>query len=205
MFINLIRHGKTKANELNLISGTTERDLSENGKKEILNYKRLNYYSNSVQCCFSSKQSRAIQTAKLIYPNLPLIIDENFNEINFGDYEDSNYEMFKDNPEYIRWIKQDNRMLITAPNGEPIREARIRLEEGLKKAIKYSRENKLKEIAIIGHGNLLSEFSYMYLNDERLLKTRMEDYFPNALGIVVNINDEDKNMNFSFIKKIGGN
>ena len=190
--IHLLRHAKTDANTLNLIAGTVDRDLNEVGIAETQEFKRWGSYDDGVQFCYTSCQKRAIQTREIAYPDLPFKTDPRLNEIDFGDYEDTNFIMCKDDPFYRAWITQDNRMLITAPGGEEISEARKRVAAALRDSILEMDAKGITEYAVIGHGNLFAELTYLYLHDDRNVKTRIDSTFPNGLGIRVwgFINDE---------------
>ena len=61
----------------------------------------------------------------------------------------------------------------------------------------------VKEYAIFSHGNILAEFTYLKLNDNRNIKTRIDTTFPNSLGIrvVVSVNEE---IEFRLLDYIGG-
>ncbi|MBQ4252469.1 MAG: histidine phosphatase family protein [Erysipelotrichaceae bacterium] len=191
--IHLIRHAKTDANTLNLIAGVSDRELNETGINELKQLVEKGSY-RPVQFCYTSSLKRAIQTKEMIYPDVPWKIDARFDEINFGEYEDTNFDIGKNDPAYLEWITQDNNMLITAPGGEDIVTIRNRLDEGLKACLREMDEMGIDEFAIVGHGNLYAELTYIYLHDNRNIKTRIDTTFPNGLGIIVEgwLNDSDE-------------
>lgn len=200
LIIHMIRHGKTDSNTENLIAGVSDKPLNEIGKKEITRLISEGIYSEKVEFCFCSGLKRTFQTMRMIYPNVPFETEPLFNEINFGEYEDTCFEMFKTDEEYTKWITQDNSMSITAPGGEPIFIARKRLDLGLSKAVYRMNEKNIKEFAIFGHGNLFAEFTYVYLKDNRGIQTRIDSTFPNARGIKVKaLFDKTNEINYELL------
>lgn len=119
MQINLIRHGKTKANLEGKFCGITETELIQSKfeiKQTILDKIKL-YEIGKV---FVSPRERAIKTAESISDNFN-IIDE-LDEINFGIFEDKTFEEInKDFPKETKeWIEIGDSYKF--PNGESLYE-----------------------------------------------------------------------------------
>lgn len=101
--INFIRHGKTPLNELHCYVGSTDENLSENGKKE-LREKVIDGIYEKPEKVFTSNLKRTIETAMIIYPGTtPTEINE-FRETDFGSFEGKNYNDLKDFIPYRIWI-----------------------------------------------------------------------------------------------------
>lgn len=91
----VVRHGKTLFNEKHLIQGVCDSPLTEEG---IAQARKLASELNSVSfdACYVSPMNRAVQTARYIIAgkNIPLYINENLKEFNFGSLEgDSEKEL----------------------------------------------------------------------------------------------------------------
>ena len=113
MTIYLIRHGKTKANELRLYCGSTDLPLSESGREEL---RRIRCDISGVRF-LTSGMARANETMELLFPGVPYEIDPRFREVDFGAFEMHSYEDLKDDPAYQAWLTGDNETNVP-PGGE---------------------------------------------------------------------------------------
>lgn len=122
-----IRHGETKANREHRYLGKTDEALSEDGKKQLLGYKKKNCYPQ-VKYLFSSPMTRCLETAEILYPNLrPAMIPE-WREMDFGRFEYQNYEQLKEDAQYQAWV--DSQGTLPFPEGESREEFCMRCETG---------------------------------------------------------------------------
>lgn len=86
----MVRHGESEWNKLNLFTGWTDVDLSENGINEAKNGgKLLKQNKFSFDICYTSYLKRAIHTANYILKELdeefiPMIKDYRLNERHYG-------------------------------------------------------------------------------------------------------------------------
>lgn len=89
----IIRHGKTLFNEKHLIQGWCDAPLTKEGidQAKALNKGLMNI---PFEACFSSSLLRAVITAKEIIKdrNIPLYINDNLMEFNYGHLEGDNEE-----------------------------------------------------------------------------------------------------------------
>lgn len=154
MKIIFIRHGKTKGNLEKRYIGKTDESLCEIGIKEL----KKNIYPKC-DLVFSSSKNRCIQTANLIYENIPLNICENLCECDFGDFEGKNYLELMDNKDYINWVNSNCTLKI--PNGEDFFKFKNRSCNAFKDIIK--RYNGNITISFVIHGgtimSILEKFS----------------------------------------------
>ena len=139
MEITFIRHFKTKGNLEKRYVGTTDEDIIKEEVKII--YPRADMV-------FSSPLERCLQTAILIYGNIPLFIEENLRETDFGEFEYKNYEELKENKEYLLWLESDG--IVPFPNGESREDFIKRSLIGFYKCIEMA--NKCEKITFIVHG-----------------------------------------------------
>lgn len=82
----LFRHGKTAFNESDLLSGTSDDPLTEEGVYQLKKMVEKFQYP-SADALFSSPLSRCIQTAAILYPKFAPIIVPDLREIGFGQLE----------------------------------------------------------------------------------------------------------------------
>ena len=99
-----IRHGQTQANKERRYLGKKDESLLESGKEVLLSYKEQNIYP-TVEYLFTSPMKRCVETANILYPELcPVVIPE-WEEIDFGRFENKNYEELKDDIQYQAWLE----------------------------------------------------------------------------------------------------
>ncbi|MFC7684673.1 histidine phosphatase family protein [Ureibacillus sp. GCM10028918] len=106
--VHLIRHEKTNANLKGKYIGWTD---------ESINAKEL--YFNVPLCpklVYGSDLKRCKETAHLYFPGAIYLPEENFRELNFGDFEMKTYEELKRSSIYRQWI--DDPQKVPPPNGE---------------------------------------------------------------------------------------
>lgn len=126
----LIRHGETAANKERRYLGKTDESLSEAGIKALVSYKEQKRYPD-VKYLFSSPMKRCLETAEILYPGLhPAVIPE-WTEMDFGDFENKNYEELKSDARYQAWI--DSGGTFAFPGGESRKAFILRCERGLER------------------------------------------------------------------------
>lgn len=150
MEIYFIRHGKTKGNEEHRYVGRTDEALSESGIKVL--EKNISKDSE-VQMVYVSPMLRCRQTAEILYPGIPVMIENKLRETDFGIFEYKNYEELKDNPFYQKWIDEMGEGAI--PQGESGTEFRERSREGFLNCLKDALKKGMKRIAFVVHGGTI--------------------------------------------------
>lgn len=112
MTIDLIRHGKTLANERRLYCGATDLPLTDAGKAA------LTPLTPPPHCRYlTSGMTRCNETLALLYGPVPYAANPAFREMDFGAFEMHSYEELKNDPAYQAWITGNNEENIT-PGGE---------------------------------------------------------------------------------------
>ena len=129
-------HGTTYDNSESKCSGWKQVDLNELGKEQAINLGKNNSYDFDV--LFTSDLIRAMNSAKLAWPEFDSIQDDRLRECNYGDYdgEDKNlvvYEEHIDNP---------------FPNGESLRDVEKRIKDFIE-FLKVNYDNK--KVGIVAH------------------------------------------------------
>lgn len=162
--IYLIRHAKTKANTIGILCGRTESELVDSLddiKQELLC--KLDNLKNPL--IVSSPSKRAQDTASVFEKKV--IIDEGFQEFNFGDFDGVTFEYIKQyhSEEFEKLLKDGNSYKY--PNGEDLTTFFNRVSKAYESMLlKY--ENS-KEIVIVSHAGVMQILlSYLLSGDEKL-------------------------------------
>ena len=160
MKIYFARHGETDWNIARRIQGTTDIPLNQTGLEQAkrlaknLSEKTVNLYK-----VYSSKQSRAYETAKIVgdFFDIPVETIDGLEEMNLGVWEGHTWkEVEEQYPEELQnWL--NNRRYGHTPNGESYQDVLERLFHALDDILKESvQENKEeKDILILSHGAVL--------------------------------------------------
>ncbi|WP_250277450.1 histidine phosphatase family protein [[Clostridium] colinum] len=161
--INLIRHGKTYANEQKLYYGFSDIALSENGIKELYHLKNIIQYEMP-SLFITSGLKRTIETLNILFGKVDYIVNENFKEMNFGDFELKSYKQLKNNEDYKKWIENIDENNI--PNGETKKEFENRVIKAFEDLFHHCKKQKIKDVVVICHSGVIS-IIMMYLFKEK--------------------------------------
>lgn len=142
----LIRHGKTEANLRHLYCGSTDLPLSEEGIRE-LEEKRIQIPDVEFRI---SGMLRTRQTLRILFGEVPFLVDSRFREVDFGVFEMKSYEQLKDDPVYQKWISGDNESNVP-PNGESGIQMRSRVLDGVEELLTGT-----QDVALITHGGVIA-------------------------------------------------
>ena len=108
----LIRHGMTRGNlEKRYVGSRTDEPLCPEG---IALLKQRRY--PEARYVYASPMKRCLETARIIYPGLPVRIIPDFRECDFGGFEYKNYAELNGNEDYQAWI--DSGGELPFPGGE---------------------------------------------------------------------------------------
>ena len=158
MKIYLIRHGLTDANEKHLYCGSTDLQLSQKGREELL---QIKYNIDAENTIFvTSGMKRTEETMNILFGNIPHTTDGRFKEIDFGIFEMKSYNELKDTPEYQQWLKGDNHINI-APKGESGAQMEKRVLAAFSDVMATD-----KDTAIITHGGVIAAIMANLFNYE---------------------------------------
>lgn len=86
--IYVIRHGQTQLNSAHALQGRSNQPLNEVGEEQA--HKAglcLAGLGITFSHAFSSPLTRAVQTARLVAPGVPVVTDERLIEMDYGPYE----------------------------------------------------------------------------------------------------------------------
>lgn len=130
MKLTLIRHGITEGNARNLYYGAVDIPLLPEGE-EALHHMAAEHPYPTAGHYYTSPLHRTQQTLKILYGDVPFTIVENLREFNFGDFEMREYKGDLEFDEtFHAWFDGD-RKNNKCPNGESLRDFRIRVMEGI--------------------------------------------------------------------------
>lgn len=86
MNLFVLRHGETNENITGMLQGDMDTVLNEKGIEQALSV-RNKVLENNIDLVISSPRKRAIKTAELAAPNIPLIIDDRLRSRSHGEFE----------------------------------------------------------------------------------------------------------------------
>ncbi|MCH2175080.1 MAG: histidine phosphatase family protein [Lentisphaeria bacterium] len=161
--IILIRHLEP-VTEKELLLGHTDCSLTEH---KNLNIDKISYpFVTPDTKIFSSDLRRAIDTAKLLFPQKTINTDPNLREINFGDYELFTWGQIEaEQPEFYQEYMRSWKTK-SFPNGESLME----LNRRIKRFVNVLMNQELKIAIIVAHGGSIRSLLYA-LTDYNLEKT----------------------------------
>lgn len=148
--IYIVRHGKTDWNNKGILQGHSNIELNNEGIKEVSELvKQIDV--NKIDVCFSSPLKRAVETAKIIMKDNPIILDDLLIERCYGDLEGKtiDYEMIQKHWNYDLNYSEDNIENIQ----KILRRASMFLE-------KIKKEYKDKTILVVSHGSLIKALHF---------------------------------------------
>lgn len=153
MEIYIIRHGQTVWNKKRKLQGSTDIELTEEGKRlAVLTGQGLK--GVTFDKVFSSPLKRAHETAKLIHENTNVSIetDERIKEVSFGEYEGMNVEeMLNDETCGFYYFFDKPELYRPAEHGESLEEVILRGKEFIHDKI-LPLEGKAERVMIVAHG-----------------------------------------------------
>jgi broad specificity phosphatase PhoE len=113
--LTLIRHGVTQWNVSGKFQGHTDVPLSEEGHLQALALAKHLKKAN-LDSVYSSPLQRALETAKIVFPNKEIIQDARLKELNFGIFEGFTQSENEKHQGYDYWFADPFKR--AAPNGE---------------------------------------------------------------------------------------
>ncbi len=152
----MVRHGSVRSNREHRYLGKTDEPLSEEGIKELRQYKAREYYPD-IDALFTSPMRRCVQTAGILFPSCTPCCIREWEEIDFGEFEGKTYMELQEDARYQEWI--DSNGTLPFPKGES-REAFIRrCEKGFEEMVKQVRKakdsEKPKTAGMVVHGGTI--------------------------------------------------
>ncbi|MGE7604211.1 histidine phosphatase family protein [Peribacillus sp. NPDC097675] len=169
--ITLLRHGLTEANERKAYLGWTDSPLSMKGKKDIQELKHL---YPTYERIHTSDLGRCTETLRQLFPNIFIVKNPSFREMNFGSWEGRTYDELKTNAEYQKWL--ENPMVAEVPKGESYPEFSRRVQDGW---IQLTASEDGHSYALMTHAGVIRELLSCYAPME---KPFWDWSIPHAMG-----------------------
>ncbi|MCQ2554120.1 MAG: histidine phosphatase family protein [Clostridia bacterium] len=153
MYIYIIRHGETKANEEGMLQGWMDEKLNESGVL-LAELTGKGLKGTKFDICFSSDLSRARDTAAILLResgnDCEIIEDRRLRELDMGDYQGKRFkgEKTEVDLDIVNTYFDEPRKLKSLPGGESIEEFISTQQEFLKEVARMDYESVL----ISSHG-----------------------------------------------------
>lgn len=166
MKIYLVRHCESEGNKSRIFQGQHDTDISEKGAKQ-LTYLAKRFKDVKLDKIYASRLTRAHKTAKAVADSkgMDVITDNNFIEINLGDFDGKPWDFIFDNNPDLKQAWYYAPQNFAPPGGESMTEVYERAKNGLNKIINDP-DNENKSILIATHGCLLrSLLCYVMFDD----------------------------------------
>lgn len=155
MELYIVRHGETVWNAQNLLQGSTDIELSENGRA-LAGETGENLEGTHFDKIYSSPLIRAYETANLIrgHRNIPIIRDERLRELCFGVNEGKNMrKLLKDEEDPFHYLFKQPDLYQAPAGGETLEHVCGRAAEFMREIIE-PQERETERIMIVAHGAL---------------------------------------------------
>ena len=150
--IYLFRHGITKGNLNAQYIGRTDYPLTMDSISRLRKIKATEQYPE-VDAVFTSPLRRAVESAKIMFPqNEPIVIND-FTEYSFGEFEERTAEELKDNSDFLEWLRGD--MNARPPFGESNAEFMHRVCAAFEKVVDGLIKTGTETSAIVCHAGVL--------------------------------------------------
>lgn len=164
--IILARHGQTDWNKKDLYQGLADIPLNKEGRKQAFQLAKK-FTSLNLDLILTSSLKRARETAEIIAQGkIPIMINKNLVERNFGQLEGLNLRKAKKLFPKIKFLKEYNtRLLSSLPGGENLKDLQKRAQRVVKELTMFQN----KKILIVSHAVFL-EMLYSILTKKDFQK-----------------------------------
>jgi probable phosphoglycerate mutase len=156
----LVRHGENDWVKMNRLAGWLPGvHLNENGRKQAQDA-GVRLAPQPITAIYSSPVTRCMETAEIIanYFQLPVIVNDEFGETRYGDWEGKKVKKLAKKPEWqiVRFFPSRNRF----PAGEALREVQFRAVQALEKV---SEQHESEAVVVVSHADVIKLVLAHYL------------------------------------------
>lgn len=149
MQLIMLRHGKTEGNKHKRYIGSTDEPLCAEGRQQV----RAVGHVRAVGLVYVSPLVRAQETARLAFPCAQQVIVPDFREMDFGDFENHNYQELAEKSAYRAWV--EGNCEARCPHGESKDEFSRRSVNALRILLRESFEKGVKQVIVVAHGGTI--------------------------------------------------
>lgn len=122
--LTLIRHALTEWNTTGRFQGHSEVHLSNEGKKQAQQLSKHLSRLEDITLVYSSPLARALETARVAFPQHEIVADERLKELNFGVFEGFTQQENEQHPAWQDWYADPFGR--RTPGGESYGDLRLR-------------------------------------------------------------------------------
>lgn len=155
MKLYFIRHGQTAGNRESRYVGRTDEPLLPESVEAL---KQQNM--PPVEAVIASPMRRCLETAEALYPGLPLRVEENLREMDFGEFEYKNYKELNGNSSYQAYI--DSGGNVDFPGGEPLADFKERCKTAFAETVNMLEAEGIQSVAFVVHGGTIMSILEAY-------------------------------------------
>lgn len=150
--LHLIRTGSTSANPWKRYVGQSDIPLCDKGVEGLQDLRHEFTYPE-VEQVFASPLHRCIQTADILYPEVPLTAVDGLKDMNLGEFEGKTFEQLRGNEAFAKWLS--NSFQNTPPGGEPTQDFTQRVVDALDSVFRRMTGERVTSAAVITHGGVI--------------------------------------------------
>lgn len=147
MEIFLVRHGATAGNLLRRHIGVTDEPLCPEGRAA------LSVLDGTVDTVYVTPLLRTQETASILFPQAVQEVVEGLREMDFGAFENKNYQELAHDPSYQEWV--DGWCEGPCPGGESRRQFCDRVCAAFAALVDDALAKKLPRLVIVAHGGTI--------------------------------------------------
>lgn len=163
LVVTLLRHGLTKENDRSAYIGWTDCPLSEKGRK--MARVATKNVRKEADVIFSSPLIRCVETAKILFPDQPMIKLAAFKEMHFGKWERKTYDQLKGVAAYRHWL--DHPFTSGPDGGESFEQFAKRIVTGWETVVDQIVQTDATKVVIVTHGGVIRYLLSYLLKDRK--------------------------------------
>lgn len=188
----LVRHGESEANVRHMLSGWMDVDLTDNGRKELLRLRETIVYPES-GIYFSSPLRRCLETAHILFPDKPLIVSDDFKEINFRSLEGRILPTKEDIDGYFSGWIEDRPVC----DEETLSNVMERAVPAVMKAVRTAMEKGHDSATIVMHSGIMRAAIVALFSLDRHSFSQIS--VPNGRGFIIQFDDAMSPVSYSSV------
>lgn len=146
--VTLIRSGATKAGLAEKYLGILDEPLCQEGRDQLLQKISGDIYPLA-DLVFSSSMTRALETARMIYPNIPAVVLPELNALDYGIFAGRGMDELETDERFLCWMSSKG--VRTLPQGEEPYAFVQRCNRAFLGIVREAAGKGLQQVSIISH------------------------------------------------------